>query len=56
MVEVGALDGHEVLGWLVDLLGGDDPRVAHLRSSIGRRPEASEPRFDPTEGGSRTRR
>ena len=36
MVEAGALDGHDALGWLVDLLGGDDPRVERLRRTIDR--------------------
>jgi len=51
MVEAGALDGHDALGWLVDLLGGDDPRVERLRRTIDRssvgRGAPSDPRFDP---------
>ncbi|MGZ4682867.1 MAG: hypothetical protein ACXWA3_17075 [Acidimicrobiales bacterium] len=50
MVDAGTLDGHDALGWLVDLLGGDDQRVERLRRTIDRsRPahDTAEPRFDP---------
>jgi hypothetical protein len=30
MIEAGALDTEETLGWLVRLMGGDDPRVRRL--------------------------
>ena len=32
MIEVQSFDLHVVLGWVVDLLGGDDERVERLRS------------------------
>jgi hypothetical protein len=47
MIGAGSLDIHVVLGWLVDLLGGDDRRVARLRDLAGRVPEPGEPRFAP---------
>ena len=31
MVEAGTADLHSALGWLVDLLGADDPRILRLR-------------------------
>lgn len=31
MLEAGTVDVHRALGWLVDLLGADDPRVERLR-------------------------
>lgn len=34
MIAVGSADVHEVLGWLVDLLGGDDHRIDRLRGLI----------------------
>ncbi len=46
MIDAGSLDVHVVLGWLVDLLGGDDHRVARLRGLADRVPGA-EPRFAP---------
>ena len=47
MIDVGSLDVHVVLGWLVDLLGGDDHRVARLRGLAEPRPASREPRFAP---------
>jgi len=47
MIDARALDIHVVLGWLVDLLGSDDHRVARLRSLIGREPPTADPRFTP---------
>jgi hypothetical protein len=46
MLDAKSVDVHVVLGWLVDLLGGDDQRVTRLRALIGREPQ-SEPRFSP---------
>jgi hypothetical protein len=47
MIEADSIDAHVVLGWLVDLLGGDDHRIERFRSVIGREPPATEPRFAP---------
>jgi hypothetical protein len=47
MLEVGALDVHLVLGWLVNLLGPDDDRVTRFRALIDRPARGSTPRFDP---------
>jgi hypothetical protein len=47
MLDVQSLDVHVVLGWLVDLLGADDHRVARLRSLIDREPPQKDPRFAP---------
>lgn len=48
VVEADSADLHAAIGWLVDLLGGDDPRVARLRTLLPTdRADASEPRFDP---------
>jgi hypothetical protein len=47
MIDAGSLDIHVVLGWLVDLLRGDDHRVERLRSLAARNPEPGEPRFAP---------
>jgi len=47
MLEVESLDVHVVLGWLVDLLGGDDHRVTRLRGLLDRKPRPEEPRFAP---------
>jgi hypothetical protein len=46
MLDANSVDVHVVLGWLVDLLGGDDHRVARLRALIGRAP-LEDPRFSP---------
>jgi len=45
MIDAGTVDIHTALGWLVDLLGGDDHRVARLRKLLDRKPPAAEPRF-----------
>ena len=45
MIDAGTVDTHGALGWLVDLLGGDDHRVARLRRLLDRKPAAEEPRF-----------
>ena len=47
MIDAESLDVHVVLGWLVDLLGGDDHRVARLRDLIDREPPPDDPRFAP---------
>jgi hypothetical protein len=47
MIDAKSLDTHVVLGWLVDLLGGDDHRVARLRDLIDHQPPQSDPRFAP---------
>jgi hypothetical protein len=47
MIEARSINVHVVLGWLVDLLGGDDHRVERLRALIDAEPPASEPRFAP---------
>lgn len=47
MMDARSLDVHVVLGWLVDLLGGDDHRVTRLRQLVQQAPDASEPRFAP---------
>ena len=46
MVDAGSLDLHQVIGWVVDLMGGDDERVARLRLLLDRQPPRAEPRFD----------
>ncbi|HET9727771.1 MAG TPA: hypothetical protein VFR41_00040, partial [Acidimicrobiia bacterium] len=45
MYDAGSLDIHEVIGWMVDLLGPDDHRVLRLRDLLRREPPTSEPRF-----------
>ena len=45
MVDAGTVDLHWVIGWIVDLLGGDDERVARLRALLDRPPPGPEPRF-----------
>jgi hypothetical protein len=45
MIDAGSVDIHAALGWLVDLLGGDDHRVDRLRKLLDRRPPTAEPRF-----------
>jgi hypothetical protein len=47
MIDAQSLDVHVVLGWLVDLLGGDDHRVARLRALVDREPPQHDPRFAP---------
>jgi hypothetical protein len=47
MLDVRSLDVHVVLGWLVDLLGANDHRVARLRSLIDREAPHGDPRFAP---------
>jgi hypothetical protein len=51
IVEAGTADVHAAIGWLVDLLGGDDARVARLRALLRREPGGragtDDPRFDP---------
>lgn len=47
MIDAGTVDLHAALGWLVDLLGGDDHRVDRLRRLLDRKPPPSEPRFAP---------
>ena len=45
MVDAGTIDVHAALGWLVDILGGDDHRVTRLRAMLERQPPDNEPRF-----------
>jgi hypothetical protein len=45
MVDAGTVDVHAALGWLVDIVGGDDHRVDRLRRLLDRVTPASEPRF-----------
>ena len=47
MVEAEDADVHRALGWLVDLSGADDHRVARLQALLERKPREDEPRFDP---------
>jgi hypothetical protein len=47
MLEMQSIDAHAVLGWLADLLGVNDHRVARLRGLIDHEPAAGEPRFAP---------
>lgn len=44
MVEAGTADIHRAIGWMVDLLGTDDPRIDRLRGLIGHE-AGPEPRF-----------
>jgi hypothetical protein len=46
MLDATTPDVHAALGWLVDLLGADDPRVTRLGDLLHRRP-LPEPRFEP---------
>jgi len=45
MLDAGTVDTHTALGWLVDVVGGDDHRVSRLRRLLGRQPSLGEPRF-----------
>jgi hypothetical protein len=45
MLDAGTVDPHTALGWLVDVVGGDDHRVARLRRLLDRAPAETEPRF-----------
>jgi len=54
MLAAGDAEAHHALGWLVDLLGPDDHRVARLRALVGR-DAAPEPRFEPDDGSSEQR-
>lgn len=47
IAEVGTADLHAAIGWLVDLLGPDDPRIARLRDLLHPAPAGPEPRFAP---------
>jgi hypothetical protein len=47
MVDAGTVDLHAVIGWIVDLLGVDDPRLERLRRLLDREPPETEPRFAP---------
>jgi hypothetical protein len=44
IVEAETADVHAAIGWLVDLLGPDDARIARLRDLL-RRPPEGQPRF-----------
>ena len=46
MLDAESVDPHFVLGWLVDLLGADDHRVARFHGLLDR-PLRDEPRFAP---------
>ena len=45
MIDARSPDVHEAIGWLVDLLGADDPRIVRLRELVDHRP-GPEPRFE----------
>lgn len=45
MVDMGTVDLHEVIGWIVDLIGPTDLRVGRLRALLRRAPPTNEPRF-----------
>jgi len=45
MLDAGTVDAHTALGWLVDVVGGDDHRVSRLRRLLDRRAPEGEPRF-----------
>jgi hypothetical protein len=45
MLDAGTVDTHTALGWLVDVVGGDDHRVSRLRRLLDRVPPEGEPRF-----------
>jgi hypothetical protein len=45
MLDAGTVDAHTALGWLVDVVGGDDHRVSRLRRLLDRTPPEGEPRF-----------
>jgi hypothetical protein len=47
MIDAHALDPHAVIGWIVDLVGGDDHRVARLLELVKRDPPEDETRFAP---------
>jgi hypothetical protein len=47
MIDARTPDVHAALGWLVDLLGGNDHRVDRLRGLLDRKPPTSEPKFAP---------
>jgi hypothetical protein len=47
MVDVGTVDVHRALGWLLDLLGPDDARLLRFRAVLERDPPDAEPRFSP---------
>jgi hypothetical protein len=44
MIDARTPDVHAALGWLVDLVGADDPRIVRLRGLLAHRP-GPEPRF-----------
>jgi hypothetical protein len=51
MIEAGALDVHAALGWLADLVGPADPRVARMRClARGEQPPSTDLRFAPAGG------
>jgi len=45
MLDAGTVNAHTALGWLVEVLGGDDHRVSRLRGLLDREPPETEPRF-----------
>ena len=49
MAEASTADLHAAIGWLVDLLGPEDSRIARLRSLLHISP-SEEPRFNPPRG------
>jgi hypothetical protein len=47
MIDARGADVHRALGWLVDLLGADDPRIERLQTLLAKEPLDEEPRFEP---------
>jgi hypothetical protein len=45
MVDADTVDIHRALGWLLDLLGPDDERLARFREVLARAAAPEEPRF-----------
>jgi hypothetical protein len=45
MVDVGSVDLHRALGWLVDLLGPDDERLVRMRAMLDRDSPGQDPTF-----------
>jgi hypothetical protein len=45
MLDAGTVDTHTALGWLVDVVGGNDHRVSRLHRLLDRVPPDGEPRF-----------
>jgi hypothetical protein len=45
ILDAGTVEVHTALGWLLDVVGGDDHRVSRLRRLVDRKPPAAEPSF-----------